>query len=83
MLRDVVQEPEFSAALAALQPNLRRADEFLRGVEFALARDPTCGTQVTTNPDIYMIVMNDPLGSKQHALFYVFNDSTVYLLSIL
>jgi hypothetical protein len=42
-LRSVIEEPRFTAELAAIDPDVRRTDEALRYVKDLLARDPSAG----------------------------------------
>lgn len=81
--RDIVRTERFERELQKLEEDPRRADEFTEAVEWTLARDPTSGTQIKDVPPIWFIPMVDiPFGSSV-AIYYTFDDSRVWLLSIL
>jgi hypothetical protein len=56
------------------------ADQFVEAAEFLLARNPLIGTQ-TEDPVIWALPMA-PIRDAQIVLYYAFNDSTVWLMSI-
>ena len=45
-MRTVVYESEFDDELEEIEPEFERADEFIRGTEWVLSRDPESGTCV-------------------------------------
>ncbi|OGW78860.1 MAG: hypothetical protein A3C51_04405 [Omnitrophica bacterium RIFCSPHIGHO2_02_FULL_46_20] len=81
-LRTIVREKRFEEELAALEPDLKRADEFLRAVEWALARDPSAGEQIPQTP-VHICSMSSIRGNPPNlVVYYTFNDDYVILLSI-
>jgi len=76
-LRDVFRNSQFAEELAALEPNIERADSFLEGVEMVLARLPECGSQLGSS-HVWFI----PGWSVDLAIYYTFNADRVILLSI-
>jgi len=73
---EVVEEHRFTAELSALIPNAIRADEFLEGAVWALARKPTLGTNAAGN------VWHLPMFGTDLAIYYTFDDTKVYMHSI-
>lgn len=78
--RQVVREHRFERELRALIRDSREADAFVEGAEFLLARDPVAG-QPTAEPPIWALPMA-LIAGEQIVLYYTFDDSTVWLLSI-
>jgi hypothetical protein len=77
--RQVIREHNFERELTALIADARAADDFVEAAEFVLARDPLAG-QALASP-VWALPM--PLvGSEQIVLYYAFDDSTVWLISI-
>lgn len=81
--RDIVRTERFERELREIEENPRRADEFTEAVEWALARDPSSGTQIEDDPPIWFIPMADTLDDSSVAIFYTFDDQVVWLISIL
>ena len=79
-MRTVVHTDRFVAQLAAIEPNVKRTDEFLEAAEWQICRNPQSGTQVgeriwrvPTHPDVGMPALN---------LYYAFTDDEVAWLWI-
>ena len=81
-LREIIKEPSFEAELATIQPDARRADEFVEGVEWELAREPLIGSEVAPDSPVWFIPMVDVPGEPSVILFYTFDEDRVWLLSI-
>jgi hypothetical protein len=77
--RQVIRERSFEHQLRALIEDARKADDFVEGAEFILARDPKIGSPM--DDGIWFLPMA-PIGRAQVALYYMFDDSTVTLLAI-
>ncbi len=77
--RQVIREHRFERELRVLIRDVREADEF-EGAEFVLARDPFAG-QETARPPIWALPM-PVIAGKQIVSYYTFDESTVWLLSI-
>jgi hypothetical protein len=80
-MRDVVYEHEFDEQFAAIEPEFERADAFVKGVEWVLARDPTRGNCVDRQHNIWHMPLID-IFETALAVYYTFDDRTVYMLSI-
>ena len=76
-MRTIVRDPRFEREMAAIEPNVRRADEFLEGVEMILSRNPESGYQLDDS-SVWFI----PGHTIDLALFYTFDENHVYFLSI-
>ena len=63
--------------MARIEPNVRRADEFLEGVETILSRQPESGYQLGDS-NVWFIAGR----TVDIALYYTFDDDYVYFLSI-
>ncbi len=82
-LRDVRREPQFEEEMAAIEPSVRRADEFLHGAEWLLARDPArCGRPVEFDSSVWRMVTDDSANMDPLVIYYTFDDDAVCLLSI-
>lgn len=78
--RHVIREHRFERELRGLIRDAQSADAFVEAAEFVLARDPLAG-QETVNPPIWALPM--PLVDQgQIVLYYMFDESSVWLLSI-
>lgn len=76
-LRTIRREPRFAQELAAIEPDIEKADEFMEGAEIILCREPTYGHRLG-NSDVYFI----PGWSVDLNVYYTFNDDEVFLISI-
>ena len=82
-LRQLRREPLFEENLKTIIPGARRADEFLEGAEWLLARDPaTCGRQIRPASGVWRMVWNEMANVSPFVLYYVFDDNCVCLLAI-
>ncbi len=79
-VRQVVREPRFEYELRGLIGEAIAADQFVEAAEFLIARDPLIGSQ-TEDPRVWAMPMALVEG-RQVVLYYVFDDTTVWLLSI-
>ena len=80
-LRRVIREHRFERELGALIGDVISADEFVEGAEWLLARDPLIGLQIESNSPVWFLSMG-PIEGAQISLYYAFDESTVWLLSI-
>lgn len=82
--RDVIREARFDREATAIDQDVRRMDEALRYVEAVLAVDPEFGIKVDEQGVwIAPIVFSDTsTGTQAATIFYRFDDTTVYLLSM-
>ena len=78
--RTVVREHRFEKDLRALMPDAAEADEFVQAAEYLLARDPNFGLHV--EDEVWFLPMNVIRG-MQISLYYAFDDSSVYFLSLI
>ncbi len=63
--------------MADIEPNVKRADEFIEGAETILARNPESGFPLE-NSTVWFIAGH----TVDVALYYTFDDDHVYFLSI-
>jgi hypothetical protein len=76
-MRTVVRHELFEAdAEEILSSSTATADEFLEAVEFVLSRRPESGYQVS--PNVWWI----PAYTLPLVVYYTFDDTHVYLLSL-
>ena len=80
-IREVVRESRFEHELRRLIREAIPADEFVEAAEYLLARDPLIGSPVTEDASVYFLPMA-PIEGRQISLYYTFDESTVWLLSI-
>ncbi len=79
-IRQVIRESRFEYELRALIAEAIAADQFVEAAEFLIARDPLTGSQ-TEDPRIWAMPTALVEGA-QVVLYYAFDDTTVWLLSI-
>jgi hypothetical protein len=80
-IRQLIREPRFEEELRRLIAETIAADQFVEAAEFLIARDPLIGSQ-TEDPRVWAMPMALVEGA-QVVLYYTFDDSTVWLLSII
>jgi hypothetical protein len=80
-IREVIYEPEFDQQLKQVSPDFFRADEFIQGSEWVLARDPESGSRVSES---VWILPSIDIGRDncKATIFYTFNDHKVWMLAI-
>lgn len=81
MKRNVIYEKQFTAELAAIEPDSERADDLIRGIEWVLQREPTYGTRVNSDPPVWFVPACD-LYDLPYVIYYTFDAKKIYLLSI-
>ena len=79
--RSVVREHHFEKDLAALIGDLEAADDFVAGAEWLLAQNPEIGFPIAEDSAVWLLPMA-PIEGAQVALYYAFDDSTVWLISL-
>jgi hypothetical protein len=79
-IRQVVREHRFERDLRELINEAIPADQFVEAAEFLIARDPLIGSQ-TEDPLVWAMPMA-PVEGAQVVLYYAFDETTVWLLSI-
>ena len=79
-LRTIIHEPRVTRELMALEPMLDRAEEFVAGIEWVLARDPCAGTRVLSS-DVWALAATFADG-KSVIVYYAASVHTVSLLSV-
>lgn len=76
-IRTIVYDERFVSEMAKIEPNVRRADEFIEGAETILSRDPEAGCPVDGS-NVWIVCGH----TVDAAIFYTFDENNVYLLSI-
>jgi hypothetical protein len=76
-IRTVVYDERFEYEPAYLQPNVRKADDFVDGAVNILARDPEAGCQLEDS-EVWFVCGH----TVDAALYYTFDKDHVYFLSI-
>jgi hypothetical protein len=79
--RQVIREHQFERDLRALGLDAKAADEFVEGAEFVLARDPEIGLRIAPDSNVWVLPIA-PIGDLEISLYYTFDESTVWLISI-
>lgn len=80
--RTIIQTIEFERSLQLIEPDLRIADDFIRGIEWQLCRYPRIGTRIAPNSPIWFIPSADIRRLPRLAIYYAFNSDVVWLLKI-
>jgi len=81
-MRGIVEEPLFAKQLSDIEPNAIRADQFIDGAKWTLARGPEAGTRVAPGSNVWFLPMNDVPGAPSLVLYYAFDHKTVHFLSV-
>jgi len=81
-LRTVIEEEIFARELQAIEGDPCRADEFIDATKTLLASDPTPreATKIRDDPPLWFISCS--INENKLAIYYSFDDGTVYLKSI-
>lgn len=80
--RTVIRNTRFNEELQAIKSEVKRADEFIRGIEWQLSRKPESGTKVGPEYHVWTFPVLDALDLPELVVYYTFNDDNVWLLSI-
>ena len=80
-IRQIIREHRFERELRALINEAIPADQFVEAAEFLLARDPLIGSPLDEGRLVYFLPMA-PVANQQVSLYYTFDESTVWLLSV-
>ena len=83
-MRQIIKTHPFEVQLRDLiKDGIKAADEFIEGLEFALARRAEIGTLVTTdNPPVWFVPTVHVDRVTPLVVYYTFDAEHVYLLSI-
>jgi len=76
-MRVLVRDAVFEADAAEICGSIKKADDFLEGVDLVLARYPECGTRLHKSHVWFLPAHTIPV-----VLYYTFDDEKVYLLSV-
>jgi hypothetical protein len=76
-IRTIVYDERFEYELARIEPNVRRAHEFVEGAENVLSRHPEAGYRLEGS-NVWFIGGH----TVDVALYYTFDSDNVYFLSI-
>ena len=79
-LYTIVEEHYFTLQLRRIQADAERADEFISGAKWVLARDPTIGFQISDV--VWFLPMADTPETVAVNLYYTFDETRVYFLAI-
>lgn len=79
---EIIRSPEFFKKLKKIFKTLPHGNEYMEGVEWALARDPRSGLQCDENGDVWCVYSTDRDILGQVVVYYTFEDATVTLLDI-
>ncbi len=79
--RSVIREHHFEKDLAEIAGDFEAADDFVAGAEWLLAQNPEIGFRIAPDSAVWFLPMA-PVGDTQLALYYTFDDSTVWLISL-
>jgi hypothetical protein len=77
----VIHEPEFDEQLFALIGDPERAEEYIAGAKYTLAKWPDSGMAVSKTGKTWYLPMS-PVHGRRVSLYYTFDEETVSLLWI-
>ena len=79
--REIVKSPQCEKEAEDLLGSVERVDDFFRGLEWALSKDPFCGQNLEPNSPIWVIT-SAPAGIETRiVVYYTFSDVQVFLMS--
>ena len=81
-MRTIIKSHRFEVELRHIRHDAKATDEFVEAAEWALARRVNIGTQVATDPPVWFLPIADMERVVPVILFYTFDESSVYFLSI-
>jgi hypothetical protein len=80
-MRTCCWEARFTTELKRLEPNEKRADDLIFGIDWVLARDPKSGVSIPSTQVWYIAARDIP--KKRHlVIFYTFSAEKVFFLSV-
>ena len=80
--REVFHQPQFEKELREIESDIKRVDEFVRGAEWQICRDPESGKMVEGAPNVWGVPITDIPDQPPLVLYYTFNDRFIWLISI-
>ncbi len=82
-IRTVIKELEFEESLARIVVDAREADDFVRGVEWDLARNPVGGWPIGEGSPVWFIPIRELVDwLPVLVIYYTFDENNVWLLDI-
>ena len=75
-IRTIIHDKRFEREMARIEPDIRRADEFMEGAVTILSRQPEVGCQLEDS-NVWFICGH----TVDIAIYYTFDADHVYLLS--
>jgi hypothetical protein len=80
--RTIIECELFEEQLKAIEPDARRADEFVDGAKWILCRCPQSGIQIGPDVPVWYFVTQEGVAPYSLVLYYTFDNDQVWLLSI-
>ena len=80
-MREIIEEHRFSLELHDIIRQSRRADDFIDGAKWTLARNPQAGKRIGTS-DVWFLAMEEIPDFLPVVLYYTFDENFVNFLSI-
>ena len=80
--REIFYEQQFLDELYAIEADRRKADLFIEGVELYLVYAPETGIRITPHSPVWFISTSEIANFPRLMVFYTFNSTYVYCLSI-
>lgn len=81
-MRTCCWEHRFEEELKQIEPNSKRADDLISGIDWVLARNPEEGNNINGSV-VWQIVSRDIPKRRHLVIFYTFNDENVFFLSVI
>lgn len=80
--REVIYTEKYEKELRAIDSDVKRVDEFVRGVEWEICRFPETGKRKDESKNVWGKPINDLPDQPPVVLYYTFNDQYIWFLSI-
>lgn len=81
--RTIIESAQFKRERDAILPNIARWDEVMRGVTWALCREPGKAGRVTGVDGVFALPTEPWPGAPGVVIYYTFNEDTVTLHSVI
>ncbi len=79
--RTIRREHKFDAELKKIEPDDKRADELVEGVEWVLCKKPTAGIHIR-GTHVWCFYSRDIPNKRELTVYYTFDSGTVFFVSV-
>ncbi len=81
-MHNIIRSPRFKDELARMVKEYEAAAAFVSGVEWVLSHEPTSGTKLAADNNVWCISVNPTPKLPSATVYYTFGNTFVVLVSI-